>query len=248
MFNRLLYPWNLPPYGLPNTQAFDWKPANLEAETLHLPEQVREMVESVQFDWMFDYSCALARQLRRIGISDATDTAPSGAVFIASENAAPSLVTSAHAFITSLAQRAALEMSGLMMEHTQPPQKTSDNCTIAGIAFLAETARHRGAGARLSATLHHISAEVARRCADRETWFAQPCVQFMHCQPAQARSPIADHGVIPVAGYKITFTGCRTGDVLQALGDAVRSLPPAERAGERTDVLVLSNLWTPAEV
>lgn len=245
MLQRLLYPWNLPPYGLPNTEAFSWKPKKVTDELLHLPDQVRGIVENIKDDWMFDFSCAVARQLRQVGVRLDDHLSASGAVLIANEQQTVSPVTSAHAFLMSLAQPTAIEMAGLMMDSSQP--SPSSACSeISGVAFFSESATKHGSSLRLSQTLQWVAYETAQRCA--ADGFTSPSIWFHHSKPTNARSPIEGYGVMPVAGYRIRFSGCSPESVLQALADAVQSLPPAHRVGDRSDVMVLSNLWTPANV
>lgn len=245
MLHRLLYPWNLPPYGLPNTQAFTWNPKNLSDELVQLPDHVRSIVEAIKDEWMFDFSCTVARQIRRIGARLDEHHAPVGAVLIANEQQRVSPVTSAHAFLMSLAQPAAFEIAGLMTADPAPalPSTCSE---ITGVAFFAETASKRGSGRRLRETLQQLALETTRRCSSED--FLSPDVQFSHSKPSQARSPIEGFGTIPVAGYRITFAGCSPENVLQALADAIQALPSAHRVCDRSDVMVLSNLWTPAAV
>lgn len=245
MHQRLLYPWHLPPYGLPNTQAFAWQPKKTSAELLHLPDQVRGLVQSVKDEWMFDFSCSVARKLRQVGARLEDQAHHSGAVFIANDSRPLSLVTSAHAFLMSMAQPAAFEIAGLMSAEpaaAAPPMHSE----ITGVAFFAECASNRGSGRRLSQTLRLVAAEAAQRIA--AAGFMPPSVWFTHSKPSQARSPIEGCGAMPVSAYRIIFSGCAPETVLQALADALQTLPRAHRVGEKTDVMVLSNLWTPAGV
>ena len=245
MLQRLLYPWHLPPYGLPNANSFSWKPKNLSGEMKILPDQVRGIVESIRYEWMFDFSCAIARQFLRVGSSIKDHPPSSGAVLIANDQQALTSLTSAHAFLMSMAQPAAFEMAGLMMDSPSapPPSGCSE---ITGVAFFAESASKRGSGRRLGGTMQLLAQEVAQRCATEG--FVSPSIWFTHSKPCQARSPIEGHGVLPMAGYRILFSGCAAESVLQALADAVQSLPAAHRVGDKSDVMVLSNLWTPANV
>lgn len=245
MLQRLLYPWNLPPYGLPNTQSFSWKPQELSHDLVHLPDEVKSIVESIKDEWMFDFSCQVARQLRQIGARLDDHTSPSGAVLIANDQQTVSPLTSAHAFLMSMAQPAAFEIAGLMMG-APAPAPSSDCSEITGIAFFAESASRRGSGRRLSETLQLIAHETAQRCAADS--FLSPSIWFTHSKPSQARSPIEGCGAMPVAGYRIRFSGCSPQNILQALADAMQVLPPARRIGEKADVMVLSNLWSPAGV
>ena len=243
MLQRLLYPWNLPPYGLPDTQSFSWKPDKLSNDLLHLPDQVRDIIMSVRDEWMFDFSCAVARQLRQVGAMLDDHAPSSGAVLIANDQRTVSPVTSAHAFLMSIAQPAAFEMAGLMME-SSPPLPSPGCSEINGVAFFAESASNRGSGRRLQETMQFVAHETARRCANDS--FESPSIFFTHSKPSQARSPIEGFGVMPVAGYRIRFSGCSPDSILQALADAVQALPTARRVGNKSDVMVLSNLWTPA--
>ncbi len=243
MLQRLLYPWHLPPYGLSNADSFSWKPKNLTGELLHLPDPVKAIVESIRYEWMFDFSCAVARQLLQVGASVKEHTPSSGAVLIANDQQTVSTVAGAHAFLMSLAQPTAYEMAGLMME--SPPSSAQVGCTeITGVAFFAETASNRGAGTRLGNTMQRVASEVARRCTTDA--FIQPSVWFTHSKPSNAKSPIDGYGALPIAGYRIRFSGCAPEAVLQALADAVQALPPAHRVDDKSDVMVLSNLWSPA--
>ena len=246
MLQRLLYPWHLPPYGLPNTQAFSWKPNELASELLLLPDQVRRIVESIRTEWMFDFSCAVARQLRQVGARLDDHLSPSGAVLIANDRPSVSPVASAHAYLMSLAQPAAFEMAGLMMD-SPPAEKcaaTTSFQEITGVAFFAECASKRASGQRLSHTMRQVAFETAQRCSAQS--FTAADISFTHSRPLQARSPIEGQGSMPVAAYRIRFNGCSTEAILQALADAIQSLPPAHSVNEKSDVMVLSNLWTTA--
>ena len=243
MLQRLLYPWHLPPYGLPNTDSFSWKPKKLTHELQHLPDQVKGIVESIRYEWMFDFSCAVARQLLQVGTSLKDHPPSSGAVLIANDQQTVSPFTSAHAFLMSMAQPTAFEMAGLMME--TPPTAPPPGCSeITGVAFFAETARNKGSGIRLGQTMQLVANEAAQRCTAEG--FASPSIWFTHSKPCQAKSPIDGYGALPMAGYRIRFSGCTPEAILQSLADAVQALPPAHRVGDRSDVMVLSNLWTPA--
>lgn len=244
MLQRLLYPWHLPPYGLPNTQAFSWKPNELASELLLLPDQVRRIVESIRTEWMFDFSCAVARQLRQVGARLDDHHSPSGAVLIANDRPNVSPVASAHAYLMSLAQPAAFEMAGLMMDSPQPSAPSSNFQEITGVAFFAECASKRASGQRLSNTMRQVAFETAQRCTAQS--FTSADISFTHSRPLQARSPIEGQGSMPVAAYRIRFNGCSTEVILQALADAIQTLPPAHCVNEKSDVMVLSNLWTTA--
>ncbi len=244
MFNRLLYPWNLPPYGLPNTASFDWQPKQLAAEGICVPDDVRRQIESIHWDWMFDFSCALARQLRRVGARLPSPASAPGVVLVAGEHQSLPLAASVHAFVTPLAQRAAMEIASLAepADETDAPSQWHE---ISGIAFFAETASHRGSGRRLAETLQEVLTHAAWLCAGAGTGFMAPRISFARCKPATARSPVGGQEVIPVAGYKVKLAGCEPQAVMQALGDSIHELPPARRRGKRADVLVLSSLWSP---
>lgn len=245
MLQRLLYPWHLPPYGLPNVDSFSWKPEKLTDEMLHLPEHVRGIVEGIKYEWMFDFSCAVARQLRQVGARLDDHSSSSGAVLIANDQQTVSPVTSAHAFLMSMAQPAAIEMAGLMMESASPVPPSGCH-EITGVAFFAESASVCGAGRRLRETMQLLANQTTQRCVAGS--FVSPSIWFTHSKPAQARSPIEGYGVMPVAGYRIRFSGCTPASILQALADAVQTLPPAHRVDDKSDVMVLSNLWSPASV
>lgn len=244
MFNRLLYPWNLPPYGLPNTASFDWQPHQLSSEGICVPDDVRRQIESIQWDWMFNFSCALARQLRRVGAHVPSPASAPGVVLVAGEHQSLPLAASIHAFITPLAQRAAMEIASLAgpAGGDESPALWHE---VSGIAFFAETASHRGSGRRLAAALREVLTHAAWLCAGAGTGFMAPRISFAHCKPVTARSPVGGQEVIPVAGYKVKLAGCDPQTVMQALGDSIRELPPARRSGSRADVLVLSSLWSP---
>lgn len=244
MLQRLLYPWHLPPYGLPNPQAFSWKPDDLSSELVQLPDQVRHVVQSIRSEWMFDFSCSIARQLRQIGARLDDQITPSGTVLIANDKPTVSTIASAHAYLMSLAQSAAFEMAGLMMDSPAGSSSTGSHHEITGIAFFAECASKRGSGSRLSTTLLDLAGETTQRCANQS--FLPPNISFTHSRPSQARSPIEGFGSLPVAAYRIRFSGCSTETVLQAMADSIQNLPPAHRVDEKRDVMVLSNLWTPA--
>ena len=246
MLQRLLYPWHLPPYGFQNTAAFSWQPNQLAPAMVHLPEQVKSLVDRIEYEWMFDFSCAVARQFRRVGARVDERPPSSGAVLIANDQGALSPLASAHAFIMSMAQQAAIEISGLMTEPTTPAA-SSQGGEITGVAFFAESAARRGSGRRLGETLRMVAEETARRCAQDDLGYSRP-IQFSHSRPTQARSPINGHGPLPVAAYRIRFAGCAPETVLQALADALQALPAAHRVADRADVMVLSNLWAPIGV
>lgn len=246
MLQRLLYPWHLPPYGLPNPSAFSWTPKNLGGEMHILPEQVRGVVENIRFENMFDFSCAIARQLLRVGTRIPEQPPLTGAVLIANDRQTLSSLTSAHAFLMSMAQPAAFEMAGLMNQPQKPSSPPPDCSEITGVAFFAESASKRGSGRRLQESMLRLAFEASQRCVSDE--FLAPAICFTHSKPTQARSPIEGHGVLPMAGYRIRFSGCAPEQVLQALADAIQALPAAHQVGERSDVMVLSNLWTPATV
>nr|AGC71104.1 hypothetical protein [uncultured bacterium A1Q1_fos_2067] len=241
MLQRLLYPWHLPPYGITNTESFDWNPKNLEPQSFTLPEPVKGLVEGVQWEWMFDFSCAVARQLSQVGVTLADNPPANGAVFIANDQNRVSPQASAHAYLMTLAQRSAIEMVGLMRE-SAPQESAGHSCPeITGVAFFAECAAKRGTGARLSETLQILAQEVTARCNAEAGGDVR--IQFSHTRPTQAKSPIANCGTLPVAGYRIRYSGCETDQVLQALADAIQSLPPPQRVAKRADIMVLSNLW-----
>lgn len=241
MLQRLLYPWHLPPYGITNTESFDWNPKQLEPQSQMLPEPVKGLVEGVQWEWMFDFSCAVARQLTQVGVSLAEKDSANGAVFIANDTQNVSARASAHAYLMTLAQRSAIEMVGLMRDSAACEAPISASPEITGVAFFAECAAKRGTGARLSETLRTLAQEVTARCNAEAGGGAR--IQFSHTRPTQARSPITDAGTLPVSGYRIRYSGCETDQVLQALADAIQALPPPHRVANRSDVMVLSNLW-----
>lgn len=245
MLQRLLYPWHLPPYGLTNTESFDWNPKSQSQESMLLSDPVKEMVSKVQWEWMFDFSCAVARQLRQVGLILEERDSTNGAVFIANDQRHVSPVASAHAYLMTLAQRSAIEMVGLTREpaNQAPPPKCQE---ISGVAFFAECAGKRGTGRRLSETLHLLAQEVTYRCSAEMGECAS--VQFFHSRPAQARSPISGSGTLPVSGYRIRFSGCDHEQMLQAMADSVQALPPPHRVAEKADIMVLSNLWCTAPV
>lgn len=242
MLHRLLYPWNLAPYGLPNPGAFQWKPTNLADECLLMPDLVQDMVGSIEWEQMFDFSCKVACHLRRLGARLDDSAIPHGAVLIASDDHSVSTTASAHAFLMSLAQRAAIEMAGLTTPDSTSA-KTNSPSEICGVAFLAESSHRSDAAQRLNDILRLVAHRTADSCAANRC--VPPMLQFSHSRPAGIQSPVAGGGTIPVAGYRIRFAGCETESVLQALADALQSLPAAPCAHGRADVLVLSNLWTP---
>lgn len=242
MLHRLLYPWNLPPYGLPNPGAFEWQPTNLADECLLLPAQAQDVVQRIEWEHMFEFSCKVARHLRRLGVRFTESVVPRGAVLIASNQQTVPPAASAHAFVMSLAQRAAIDMAGLMTPEFLPTT-AGVSSEICGIAFLAETCRRNDASQRLGETLRRVAHQTTDSCAAGRA--SSPAFQFSHSRPAEIRSPIPGGGLMPVAGYRIRFAGCRTASVLQALADALRNLPVAPQARGRADILVLSNLWTP---
>lgn len=242
MLHRLLYPWNLPPYGLPNPGAFEWQPANLADECLLLPAQAQRAVQRIEWERMFDFSCKVAHHLRRLGVRFAESVVPRSAVLIASNQQTVPPTASAHAFLMSLAQRAAIDMAGLMTPESQPATAGVPS-EICGVAFLAETCRRSEASQRLAETLRRVAHQTTDSCSVGRS--SRPSFQFSHSRPAEIRSPIPGGGMMPVAGYRIRFAGCGTASVLQALADALHHLPVAPQMRGKADILVLSNLWTP---
>jgi hypothetical protein len=246
MLQRLLYPWHLPPYGITKTESFDWNPDKQNQEALLLPDPIKDMVSKVQWEWMFDFSCAVARQLRQVGVSLEDREPANGAVFIANDQSQVSPVASAHAYLMTLAQRSAVEMVNLMREPSTFENAAPKHQEITGVAFFAECAGKRGTGSRLSETLHLLAQEVTSRCIANHGGTAR--VQFSHSRPTQARSPIVGRGTLPVSGYRIRFEGCEPDQMLQTLADSVQALPPPHRVADKADIMVLSNLWCTTSV
>jgi hypothetical protein len=244
MFHRLLYPWNDQKKFMLPKGADAWKPDDLATGPCFIPDDVRQLVENIQFGRMFEFSGTLAEQLKMVGARVGVEGAPpAGTVFVANNRGQLSLMASAHAYVLSIAQRAAHEMAGLMLEDEK--EATPEVC---GLAFFAETACDEDVGARLDGTMRALGEEVAMRVADSVFLPAQLKVRFVHSVPVEACSPVGPRPDVWVSAYRISFAGCEAETVLQAIGDAMQEMPPALQDGDRSDILVLSNLWSVAKV
>jgi hypothetical protein len=76
MFHRLLYPWNDQKKFMLPKGADAWKPDDLATGPCFIPDDVRQLVENIQFGRMFEFSGTLAEQLKMVGARVGVEGAP----------------------------------------------------------------------------------------------------------------------------------------------------------------------------
>jgi hypothetical protein len=243
--NRLLYPGSLPALDLSPNPMPSWQPFTLQDSKLEMPLAVANLLKDIRWDWIFDLSCNLAGQFRSLGmICPAPMVGEPAAAIMVDDPRSMSAEATAHAWVLSMVQRTAMEIRQL--ELLDEPRQISQPLVteISGIAYFASSENTRNTGKRLTKALCQIASGMTDRCDAADSGAGESAIQFMHTRPVQLVSPVVDETAVPVAAYRVRFSGISVRHVIESLREALAVMHGEEASPmEQGDVLVLSSLW-----
>jgi hypothetical protein len=191
------------------------------------PAQVGQLIKDMRWDWFFDLSCSIARQHRELAATGQQGRPEDATILVNTENTLTP-EAAAHAWMISLAQRAAMEIRQL--EQADVEQRVSLPSSVgelAGVAFLAATHSPRGTGSRLSLALQKLAVELTQSLAGSGS------IEFVHRRPIQLASPVAEGCAVPVAAYRVRFRSCTLEQVRTAITRIVRERSLTEHSGDQ---------------
>jgi hypothetical protein len=248
--HRQSYPGLLPalPAASSNAQP-SWQPRTLADSIDQLPPTMAHMLKTLRWDWIFDLSCNLAGQFRALGMTGNGPllAEPSSALMV-DESTELGPEAAAHAWVFGMVQRTAMEIRQMQLLD-EPRVVTPKHYTeLTGIAFLAHSEYPRGTGRRLTRSLQNIARTMAERCDAYSVVPGSSQVQFLHARPVQLVSPLLVHMALPVAAYRVRYTGMDPENVLESLRESLEiARHGSETALQDGDVMMLSNLWAGQE-
>lgn len=211
--------------------------ATLADLNLQAPSMFAPLVRHVRWDWMFDVSCHLAAQFRRLGMSCAGKLgSPEGTGLMVDDVAAMTPMAAAHAWMIGLAQRSAMEIRQLEQLDEQRNYMTPDVVEITTVALLAGTTSPRGSSRRLSEALRKVAESLANICQNEGVQ-----AQFVYSRPMSSVSPITQQHAVPLAACRVRALGISSERLINILKQALQA------PGVTNEILVMSNVWLPSE-
>ena len=210
--------------------------ATLADLNLTTPSMFAPLIRHVRWDWMFDVSCHLAGQFRRLGMHCAGELgSPEGTGLMVDDAAAMTPMAAAHAWMIGLAQRSAMEIRQLEQIEQQRNHPMPHVTEITSVALLAGTTNPRGSSRRLSDALRKIATELTQLCQNDGVQ-----AQFVFARPMGSVSPITQQHAVPLAACRVRALGTTPEKLVQALKKAIQT------AGATGELLVMSNVWVSA--
>ena len=210
--------------------------ATLADLNLQTPSMFAPLVRHVRWDWMFDVSCHLAGQFRRLSMDCAGKLgSPEGTGLMVDDVAAMTPMAAAHAWMIGLAQRSAMEIRQLELLDQQRLQPTPDITEITTVALLAGTSDPRNSSRRLSLALRKVAENVATLCQSEGVQ-----AQFAYSRPMSSVSPITQQNAVPLAACRVRAIDTTSERLIEILRLALRN------SGSCGELLVLSNVWLPS--
>lgn len=211
--------------------------ATLADLNLQAPSMFAPLIRHVRWDWMFDVSCHLAAQFRRLGMACAGKLGSAEATGLMVDDVnAMTPMAAAHAWMIGLAQRSAMEIRQLELVDQQRSPLAPNVTEITTVALLAGTTNPRGSSRRLSDALRKVAESLAIVCQKEGVQ-----AQFVYSRPMSSVSPITQQHAVPLAACRVRALGVSSG----RLGELMRrALETPSATGE---LLVMSNVWEPQE-
>lgn len=207
--------------------------ATLADLNLQAPSMFAPLVRHVRWDWMFDVSCHLAGQFRRLGMSCAGKLGSTdGTGLLVDDVNAMTPMAAAHAWMIGLAQRSAMEIRQLEQLDEQRNYMTPDVVEITTVALLAGTTNPRGSSRRLSDQLRLVAEALATLCQNEGVQ-----AQFVFSRPMSTVSPITQQHAVPLSACRVRAIGITAPRLVEILKKALQTPTPT---GE---LLVMSNVW-----
>lgn len=239
---RINQPQLVPTLGFSNDQAPQSSHWQLGDLGVNAPPPVKKLVDAVNWDWLQDVSSRIARQYRKLNVGLGRWLREvDGRPIIMDDSTPLPAIAGAHAWMMALAQQAGMGVRDAELEVLGGAGSQRGVTELAGVAMLAGSENPRGTGARLTAMLKALAADLAVRCENLGGHgIGEMMIQFVHRKPLQLKSPVDETRALPMTAYVIRFSGLNPEMVMRALQESMAAVSDALGDEMRDAVLVLN--------